>query len=63
MKVSEKTPVYDYRIPIEIAERLEPSKVVSIEILDEIVNNAFGFHFLEPLVTFEEFPKVKPVMN
>jgi hypothetical protein len=63
VKVTEKTPVYDYKIPLEIAEKLAPSKVICVEILDEMVNKTFGFHFLEPLVTFEEFPKVKPVMN
>ncbi len=63
VKVSEKTAVYDYRIPNEIADKINPSKVVCVELLDEIVNKAFGFHFLEPLVSFEEFPKVKPVMN
>lgn len=62
VKIGEKTPVYQYLIPQDIAAKLSESKVVCVELLDEIVNLAFGFHFLEPLISFEEFPKVKPVI-
>jgi hypothetical protein len=51
-KVVEKTPVYDYRIPKELASSLPPARVIAVELLDEILNNAFGFHYLEPLITF-----------
>ena len=36
MKLIEKTPLYDYKIPHDIAEKLPESKVVAIEVLDEI---------------------------
>lgn len=52
MKVVEKTPVYDYKIPPELASSLPAAKVCAIELLDEILHNAFGIHMLEPLVTF-----------
>jgi hypothetical protein len=33
---------------------------VSIEVLDDIVNQALGFHFLEAVVSYEPRYKVKP---
>lgn len=38
LKIGEKTPVYQYLIPQEIAAMLKESKVVCVELLDEIVN-------------------------
>jgi hypothetical protein len=38
LKIGEKTPVYQYLIPQEIAAMLNESKVVCVELLDEIVN-------------------------
>ena len=38
VKIGEKTPVYQYLIPQEIAAMLNESKVVCVELLDEIVN-------------------------
>ena len=63
MKVTEKTPVYDYRVPRDVAAKLKESTVIGIEVLDGILNAIFGFHVLEPLVSFEDFPKVKPIMQ
>ena len=37
--------------------------VLSIELLDELTNDLFGLHILEPIVTFEEQLKVKPMIN
>jgi len=37
--------------------------VVAVEILDEIVNQALGVHFLEPFVAFKEIVKVRPSMQ
>lgn len=59
-KQVEKTPLYEYRIPDQVAEQLKDSQVVSIELLDDLLNNLFGIHLLEPLVTFEERLKVRP---
>jgi hypothetical protein len=38
IKIGEKTPVYQYLIPSDIASKLNESKVVCVELLDEIVN-------------------------
>jgi hypothetical protein len=62
MKITERTPVYDYHIPKNIADILKESKVVCVELLDEMLNKALGFHFLEPVVSFEDVPKIKPVI-
>jgi hypothetical protein len=63
MKVVEKTPVYDYRIPPELASSLPEGKVIALELVDDILNTAFGFHYLEPLVTFQDVLKVKHMIN
>lgn len=31
--------------------------------VDDLLNNLFGFHFLEPLVSFEERLKVRPMIK
>jgi len=38
---------------------MKPSQAVAVELLDEILNKALGIHFLEPLVQFEKYYKVK----
>jgi hypothetical protein len=52
MKVVEKTAVYDYCIPKELASSLPVGRVIAIELLDEVLHSTFGFHMLEPLVSF-----------
>lgn len=39
------------------------SQVIGIEMLDSFLNDLFGFHFLEPLVTFTEKLKVRPLVK
>jgi hypothetical protein len=62
-KQIERTPVYEYRLPDLAAEAVGEDNVIGIELLDDILNNIFGFHFLEPLVSFEERMKVKPLVK
>jgi len=38
---------------------MKESKVVALEVLDSILSDKLGFHFLEPMVKFEERYKVK----
>lgn len=63
IKVVEKTPVYEYKIPADIAKCIKESMVISVEVLDGFIHAALGFHFLEPVVSFEDFPKVKQAIN
>jgi len=35
------------------------AKAVSAELLDEIVAELFDFHFLEPIISYDETIKVK----
>ena len=63
IKVTEKTPIYEYKIPADIATRIPEAKVIAVEMMDEIVCSALGFHFLEPIVSFEDFPKVKSMIQ
>lgn len=39
------------------------ANLVSIELFDEIINEIMGFHVLEPLVSFEEKLKVRPLIK
>ena len=63
IKVTEKTPVYDYKVPLDLAAKLPEAKVIAVEVLDELVSGALGFHFLEPLVSFEDHLKVKSMVS
>lgn len=62
-KQIEKSPIYDYRMPDSAVEIVEQSQIVAVELLDELLNKTFGFHFLEPIVSFEERTKVKPLVR
>lgn len=35
---------------------------MAIEVLDDLILEKFGFHFLEPICTFEEKTKIRPVI-
>lgn len=61
--MTEKSATYVYRIPEVIGSRLSEAKVIAVELLDSIMNQALGFHFLEPLVSFTETVKVRPSMQ
>lgn len=37
--------------------------MVSVEVFDDLLNEIFGFHMLEPLVSFEERLKVRPMIK
>lgn len=56
----EKIPIYSYRIPDSLVSALPESQVVAAESLDEIINELFGFHFIEPLVSMQEKARVRP---
>ena len=46
-KAIEKTPVYSYKVPECAAKFLKESKVMATEVMDEILFEALGIHFLE----------------
>jgi hypothetical protein len=62
-KQTERIANYTFLLPETIREQLPESKCDSIEVLDDIINSIFGFHFLEPLVTYEEHLKVRPLLK
>jgi hypothetical protein len=62
-KVVEKMPIYSYKVPESAAKFLKESKVMAIECLDEILDQALGIHFLEPLIKFETRYKVKQAIK
>lgn len=62
-KQVEKTPIYEFRIPDQVAEQIPEASVVAVELFDSLMNELFGIHILEPLVTFEERLKVRPTVK
>lgn len=62
-KQTEKTPIYEYRVPDSVVEMVDESQVMAIETLDDLLNSLFNIHILEPLVTFEERIKVKQMIR
>jgi hypothetical protein len=60
-KKKEKTLVYTYGAPEYF--NLGEARTEALEILDELINEKFGFHFLEPICTFEERSKIRPVIH
>jgi len=57
-KVQEKEMKMYYELP-EYYNVTEPQKICT-ELVDELVNYLFGFHYLEPIARFETITKVKP---
>ena len=47
-KQIEKIPIYSYKIPECALKVLEPSSIICTEIMDDLLNELFGIHFLEP---------------
>ncbi len=37
--------------------------MIAVELVDELVHSALGLHFLEPVVSFEDYPKVKSIVQ
>ena len=56
-------PKYTYSLPECVKEQISESQVIGIETLDSILFDLFEFHILEPLVSFEEKLKVRPVVR
>ena len=61
-KQIEKVPKYTYLVPDCIASHMKTSQKISTELMDDILFEAIGIHFLEPLVSFETKYKVKPAI-
>ena len=63
MKIKERRPVYNYDIPEYTKEIAGEPMVMSLMILDELVSELIGIHFIEPTVRYQEKLKVKRIMN
>lgn len=56
----EKIPIYDYKIPDSLQGVLSEGQIVATEVFDGFLHELLGFHFIEPLVTIQEKPRVRP---
>ena len=63
LKVKEKIPVSEYKVPESATKILGEPRAVCVELVDELVSKLFDFHVLEPLVTMQEQYRVKPSMQ
>ena len=60
-KVKEKELNYEYKLPDYVP--IDENKKISMELLDELIFEKFDFHFLEPIISYKETLKVKPVIT
>lgn len=60
-KVTERDIVYDYKLPEYIP--IAKNKRIAMEILDDILFDKLQIHFLEPIISYKETLKVKPVIR
>ena len=59
-KVVEKIPIYEYKLPECAASILTESQIIATTVVDDLLSECLGIHFLEPQVQFETKVKVKP---
>lgn len=60
-KVKEKEMIYDYKLPDYIP--ISENKKFAMELLDDLIFDKFQFHFLEPIISYKETVKVKPIIR
>lgn len=61
VKIKEKMPVYDYKVPEEYHQvEKGTEKAICISVIDQMLSDAFGIHILEPTVTFKEVELIRP---
>ena len=54
LKVKERVPIYDYKVPEAVIPQIGESKAVCVELVDELMSKLFDFHVIEPIVTMQE---------
>lgn len=47
---------------MELRDFMKVSKVIAVELLDEILGSKFGIHFLEPIVVEKVVKKIVPAI-
>jgi len=60
-KVKEREITYEYKLPDYVP--VSENKRIAMELLDEIIFEKLQLHFLEPLVSYKETLKVKPIIR
>lgn len=60
-KVVEKDFTYEYTLPKYY--KVSEAQRISITILDSLCDQLFSFHFIEPIVKYEQLVKVKPTFK
>ena len=61
MKTVEKEMVLHYSVPYCL--NISEGRRVAVEMIDELVNELFDFHFLEPVATFQTMSRVRPSLK
>ena len=51
LKVKEKVPIMNYKVPEAALPLIGENQAVCVEIVDDLMSKIFNFHVLEPLVT------------
>lgn len=60
-KVKEREIIYEHKLPDYIP--IPENKRFCMELLDDLIFKNFQFHFLEPIISYKETLKVKPVIR
>jgi hypothetical protein len=63
LKIKEKTAVYEYTLPRQCEDIMGNGAFHATQILDELVNELFGIHFIEPTVTYVDTLKLKKAIQ
>ena len=60
-KIVDKEVLSNYKIPDFIP--MKQSQRIVIEVLDQLLFDKFGFHFIEPMTTIKDTVSVKPMVS
>ena len=63
IKVTTKSEVTEYRIPPNLLPFVGRAHVLVVPLIDDLLSELFGIHYLEPFLSVKEEIRVKPVMK
>ena len=57
----ERHPIQSFEISDSL--KLSEGQQMGLEVMDELINDKFGFHIIEPIVQWEDVVRAKPVVK
>jgi hypothetical protein len=62
IKVKERTESQKFKLPDNMMPFIGRARILIIPILDELIDELFKVHYLEPFVSYEDHVKVKAIL-